>query len=46
MLQNLTYLEIANDLFTAENTVSKQGSTIIKKTNCSNKSDFVSKFSS
>lgn len=46
MLQNLTYLQIANDLFIAENTVSKHGSTIIKKTNCNNKADFISKFSS
>lgn len=45
MLQKLTYSEIANDLFIGENTVSKHGSNIIKKTKCKNKAHFISNFS-
>jgi len=45
MLENLTYAEIATELFIGTNTASKHGSDILKKTKSSTKAHFITKFS-
>ena len=44
ILSNLTYKEIAKDLFIAESTVSKHASNIFKKTGVKNKRQFLTRF--
>lgn len=45
ILQDMTYLEIANEMIIAEGTVSKHGSNIYKKTGSGNKRTFIKRFS-
>ena len=44
ILNNLSYKNIGEDLYIAENTVSKHASNIFKKTGTRNKSDFLKRF--
>lgn len=45
MLENLTYAQIATELFISTNTATKHGSDILKKTKSSTKAHFITKFS-
>lgn len=45
ILCDLTYCEIGEELFIAERTASKHASNIFKKTECTCKKDFISRFS-
>ncbi|WP_342667696.1 helix-turn-helix transcriptional regulator [Aquimarina latercula] len=44
ILSNLSYKNIAKDLFIAENTVSKHASNIFKKTGVKNRLEFLQRF--
>lgn len=44
ILENLTYKQIARDLFIAESTVSKHASNIYKKTGVKNKRQFINRY--
>jgi DNA-binding CsgD family transcriptional regulator len=44
ILENLTYKQIAKDLFIAESTVSKHASNIYKKTGVKNRRQFINRY--